>query len=76
MTLILLILAADLLKLRKSLSNLLMVLISAVLFSLYHYLGAEPFNCEVLCFEQWREFILRVIFDPRIWYNCRLPHCL
>jgi hypothetical protein len=50
MTLISLILA-DLLIVHKSLSNLLMVLMSAVLFSLYHYLGAEPF--------QMRSFVFR-----------------
>jgi hypothetical protein len=52
MTLISMILA-DLLIVHKSLSNLLMVLASAVLFSLYHYLGAEAF--------QWRSFIFRTV---------------
>jgi hypothetical protein len=52
MTLISMILA-DLLIVHKSLSNLLMVLSSAVLFSLYHYLGAEAF--------QWRSFIFRTV---------------
>ena len=52
MTLISLVLA-DLLIVHKSLSNLLMVLSSAVLFSLYHYLGAETF--------QLRSFTFRTI---------------
>jgi hypothetical protein len=52
MTLISLLLA-DLLIVHKSLSNLLMVLSSAVLFSLYHYLGAESF--------QLRSFIFRTV---------------
>jgi Type II CAAX prenyl endopeptidase Rce1-like len=52
MTLISIILA-DLLIVHKSLSNLLMVLSSAVLFSLYHYLGSEAF--------QWRSFIFRTV---------------
>jgi hypothetical protein len=43
----------DLLIVHKSLSNLLMVLASAVLFSLYHYLGAESF--------QLRSFTFRTI---------------
>ncbi|MGD0464307.1 MAG: CPBP family intramembrane glutamic endopeptidase [Tepidisphaeraceae bacterium] len=50
MTLISMVLA-DLLIVHKSLSNLLMVLISAVLFSLYHYLGSEAF--------QLRSFVFR-----------------
>jgi Type II CAAX prenyl endopeptidase Rce1-like len=52
MTLISMILA-DLLIVHKSLSNLLMVLSSAVLFSLYHYLGAESF--------QLKSFIFRTV---------------
>jgi membrane protease YdiL (CAAX protease family) len=52
MTLLMLILA-DFLKLKKTTSGLLMVLISAVLFSLYHYLGNEAF--------QWRSFVFRTV---------------
>jgi membrane protease YdiL (CAAX protease family) len=52
MTLISLLLA-DLLIVHKSLSNLLMVLSSAILFSLYHYLGTESF--------QLRSFVFRTI---------------
>jgi membrane protease YdiL (CAAX protease family) len=49
MTLISLVLA-KLLIVHKSLSNLLMVLISATLFSLYHYLGNEPFQLQSFVF--------------------------
>ncbi len=52
MTLISMVLA-DLLIVHKSLSNLLMVLISAAAFSLYHYLGSEAF--------QLRSFIFRTV---------------
>ena len=44
---------ADILKMKKATASLLMVLISATLFSLYHYLGYEPF--------QWRSFVFRTI---------------
>jgi membrane protease YdiL (CAAX protease family) len=46
-------LTADVLRLPKAWSNLLMVASSAVLFSLYHYLGAEAF--------QWRSFAFRAV---------------
>jgi membrane protease YdiL (CAAX protease family) len=50
---LLVLLFADLLRLPKLWSNLLMVSISAVLFSLYHYLGHEAF--------QWQSFAFRTV---------------
>jgi len=47
----LMLLLSDLLRLPKFWSSLLMVSISAILFSLYHYLGHETF--------QWRSFAFR-----------------
>ena len=44
---------ADMLRLPKRWCGLLMVVCSAVLFSLYHYLGAEAF--------QWRSFAFRAV---------------
>lgn len=44
---------ADMLRLPKLWSGLLMVVSSAVLFSLYHYLGSEAF--------QWRSFAFRAV---------------
>jgi len=52
MTAIMLI-TADILRLPKLWSGLLMVASSAILFSLYHYLGAESF--------QWRSFAFRAL---------------
>jgi len=50
---LLMVLLADIASLPAVWANLLMVLCSAVLFSLYHYLGSEPF--------QMRSFIFRTI---------------
>lgn len=52
MTLLMLLLS-DLLKIPRFWSGLLMVAVSAVLFSLYHYLGSEAF--------QWQSFAFRAI---------------
>jgi membrane protease YdiL (CAAX protease family) len=52
MTVIMLV-TADVLRLPKLSSNLLMVGSSAILFSLYHYLGTETF--------QWRSFAFRTV---------------
>lgn len=49
----LMVLLADILKMKRATASLLMVLISAILFSLYHYLGPEPF--------QWRSFVFRTV---------------
>jgi hypothetical protein len=43
----------DLMKMVPWKANLLMVVICAILFSAYHYLGSEPF--------QWRSFIFRAV---------------
>jgi membrane protease YdiL (CAAX protease family) len=52
MTALMLILG-DLLGMKQQWASVLMVLISAVLFSLYHYLGNEPF--------QVRSFVFRTV---------------
>jgi hypothetical protein len=59
------ILAADLLRLRKPLSNLLMVLISAILFSLYHYLGAEKFALQSFVFRTGAGIYFAILFLTR-----------
>jgi hypothetical protein len=59
------IVALDLLKVRKSLSNLLMVLISAVLFSLYHYLGAERFQVQSFIFRASAGIYFAMLFLTR-----------
>lgn len=59
------ILAADVLKLRKGLSNLLMVCGSAVLFSLYHYLGAERFTMQSFAFRTVAGVYFGVLFLTR-----------
>jgi hypothetical protein len=46
-------LLSDLLRMRKTPATVLMVLISAVGFSAYHYLGSEPF--------EWRSFTFRTV---------------
>ena len=49
----------DLLKMPKVRAMLLMVLISSVAFSAYHYLGSEKtWTCGVLRSAPWREYIL------------------
>lgn len=64
MTLIAL-LATDLFGVHKSLSNLLMVSISAVLFSLYHYLGAEAFQMRSFVFRTAAGVYFAVLFLTR-----------
>jgi hypothetical protein len=59
------IVAVDVLKLRKSLSNLLMVLISAVLFSLYHYLGTESFQLQSFIFRASAGIYFAMLFLTR-----------
>jgi hypothetical protein len=59
------VLAADVLKMRKWLSNLLMVLGSAVLFSLYHYLGAETFQAHTFVFRTVAGVYFGVLFLTR-----------
>ena len=59
------ILAADLFKLRKWLSHLLMVCASAVLFSLYHYLGAERFGMQSFVFRTVAGVYFGVLFLTR-----------
>jgi membrane protease YdiL (CAAX protease family) len=59
------ILAADVFKLRKWLSNLLMVSASAVLFSLYHYLGAETFQLQSFVFRTVAGVYFGVLFLTR-----------
>jgi hypothetical protein len=59
------ILAADIFKLNKWLSNLLMVSASAVLFSLYHYLGAETFQLQSFVFRTAAGVYFGVLFLTR-----------
>ena len=59
------IVAADLLKMRKSLSNLLMVGSSAVLFSLYHYLGSESFQLQSFVFRATAGIYFAILFLTR-----------
>jgi hypothetical protein len=64
MTLIFII-AADILRMHKWLSNLLMVLFSAILFSLYHYLGSEPFQMQSFVFRTVAGVYFGVLFLTR-----------
>jgi membrane protease YdiL (CAAX protease family) len=57
--------AVDVLRLRKSLSNLLMVLASAVLFSLYHYLGTETFQLQSFVFRASAGIYFAMLFLTR-----------
>jgi hypothetical protein len=59
------ILIADVFKLRRWLSNLLMVSASAVLFSLYHYLGAETFQLQSFVFRTVAGVYFGVLFLTR-----------
>jgi membrane protease YdiL (CAAX protease family) len=59
------ILAADVLKMNKNLSNLLMVLISAILFSLYHYLGSESFQMQSFVFRTGAGLYFAILFLTR-----------
>lgn len=59
------IVAADLFRLRKWLSNLLMVCASAVLFSLYHYLGSETFQMQSFVFRTVAGVYFGVLFLTR-----------
>jgi membrane protease YdiL (CAAX protease family) len=55
----------DMLRLSKSWSSLLMVVISAVLFSLYHYLGPEKFAWKTCLFRTLAGIYFGVIFICR-----------
>lgn len=55
----------DLLRIPKSLSNLLMVSTSAVLFSLYHYLGAEQFQMQSFVFRASAGIYFAMLFLTR-----------
>jgi len=46
----------------KSVTSLLMVLISAVLFSLYHYLGDEPFLWQTFAFRTVAGIYFGILF--------------
>jgi membrane protease YdiL (CAAX protease family) len=73
------ILAIDLLRLRKSLSNLLMVLVSAVLFSLYHYLGNETFQVQSFVFRASAGIYFAILFLTRgfgITCGCHIAYDL
>jgi membrane protease YdiL (CAAX protease family) len=59
------IVTADIFGLHKGLSNLLMVSGSAVLFSLYHYLGAEPFQVQSFVFRTIAGVYFGVLFLTR-----------
>jgi membrane protease YdiL (CAAX protease family) len=59
------IIAADVFKLHKGLSNLLMVLFSAILFSLYHYLGAERFQLQSFVFRTVAGVYFGILFLTR-----------
>jgi Type II CAAX prenyl endopeptidase Rce1-like len=59
------ILAADVFRLPKWVSNLLMVLVSAVLFSLYHYLGSESFQMQSFVFRTVAGVYFGVLFLTR-----------
>jgi membrane protease YdiL (CAAX protease family) len=54
----------DLMKLRRQIGYLLMVLVSAVLFSLYHYLG-EPFSWQTFAFRTAAGAYFGVVFICR-----------
>ena len=73
------ILMADLFKLPKWLSNLLMVSASAVLFSLYHYLGAETFQLQSFVFRTVAGVYFGVLFLTRgfgITAGCHIAYDL
>jgi membrane protease YdiL (CAAX protease family) len=57
--------AADILRMNKNVSNLLMVLISAVLFSLYHYLGTESFQLQSFVFRTGAGLYFAILFLTR-----------
>lgn len=59
------IVASDVLRMRKWLSNLLMVSGSAVMFSLYHYLGAETFHMQSFVFRTVAGIYFGVLFLTR-----------
>jgi len=59
------ILIADVLKMRKGLSGLLMVSISAILFSLYHYLGPETFQLQSFVFRTVAGVFFGILFLTR-----------
>lgn len=59
------ILAADILKLKKYAADLLMVLLSAVLFSLYHYLGTESFQLQSFVFRTGAGLYFAILFLTR-----------
>ena len=78
MTLIFIV-AADVLKLRKWFSQLLMVAISAVLFSLYHYLGPESFQLQSFVFRTGAGVYFAVLFLSRgfgITCGCHIAYDL
>jgi hypothetical protein len=73
------IVVADLLKARKSLSNLLMVSVSAILFSLYHYLGVESFGLQSFVFRTVAGVYFGVLFLTRgfgITSGCHIAYDL
>lgn len=55
----------DLLSIRKSVSSLLIVLISALLFAAYHYLGDEPFRLWTFTFRTAAGIYFGVVFACR-----------
>jgi hypothetical protein len=59
------IVVADLFKMRKFLSNLLMVGSSAILFSLYHYLGSESFQLQSFIFRATAGIYFAILFLTR-----------
>jgi len=73
------IVAADLFRMRKWMSNLLMVSASAVLFALYHYLGAETFQLQSLVFRTAAGMYFGVLFLTRgfgITAGCHIAYDL
>lgn len=56
---------SDVLRLKATSSNLLMVASSAILFSLYHYLGAEPFTFKTFVFRAVAGVYFGVLFLTR-----------
>ncbi|MDP9175367.1 MAG: CPBP family intramembrane metalloprotease [Planctomycetota bacterium] len=61
----LMVLLADILRLERSWASLLMVVISAVLFSMYHYLGHEPFQLQSFVFRTLAGIYFAVLFLTR-----------
>lgn len=55
----------DLLQCPKGLTTLLVVLLSAVAFSGYHYLGSEPFRCRTFAFRTLAGIYFGVLFLTR-----------